>query len=77
MNRIKAKLLPILLSLSVSSCASYKAGFSCPDAVGVDCTSMERVDQLISNGKIEEYTYSCNREAEFNKTRRCRKCSSK
>ncbi|MCP3848686.1 MAG: hypothetical protein GY694_00405 [Gammaproteobacteria bacterium] len=43
---------------SLTSCAVYKSEFSCPDAKGADCTSVERVYQMIESGEIAEYTES-------------------
>ena len=53
---VKGKLLIAMLLPLLTSCAAYNSGFSCGDARGVACISMERVDQLISSGEIETYT---------------------
>lgn len=52
---LKRKLLIAMLLPLLTSCAAYSSGFTCGDARGVACTSMERVDQLISSGEIETY----------------------
>jgi hypothetical protein len=53
---LKSKLAIALLPILLTSCATYKSGFTCGDARGVPCTMMEQVDQLISSGEIESYT---------------------
>ena len=47
-----------LVASLLSSCAVYKSDFSCPDAKGANCTSIERVYQMIESGEIDEYTES-------------------
>ena len=50
------KIFIILLSVMIlSSCASYKTSFSCGDAEGASCISMDRVDLMIQNGEIERF----------------------
>lgn len=50
---IKRKLAIALLLPLLTSCATYKNGFSCGDAKGANCMSMDRVDRMISSGEIE------------------------
>jgi len=54
-KEIKKKLMIVMLLPLLTSCATYNSGFSCGDARGVSCTSMEKVDQLISSGEIETF----------------------
>ena len=50
------KIFTMLLSIVIlSSCASYKTSFSCGDAEGASCISMDRVDLMIQNGEIERF----------------------
>ena len=50
------KIFIMLLSIVIlSSCASYKTSFSCGDAEGASCISMDRVDLMIQNGEIERF----------------------
>ena len=46
------------LSLSVSGCAVYNSSFSCGDAKGANCLSMDRVDKMIASGEIERFNES-------------------
>jgi len=46
------------LSLSVSGCAVYNSSFSCGDAKGANCLSMDRVDRMIASGEIERFNES-------------------
>ncbi len=48
--------LAMLASLFLSGCSTYNTKFACGDARGANCMSMDRVDRMISNGQIEEYT---------------------
>ncbi len=48
--------LALLVSLILSGCSTYNTKFACGDARGANCMSMDRVDRMISNGQIEEYT---------------------
>ena len=41
--------------MSVSSCSTYKSSFTCGNARGVECASMDRVDYMIQNGEIERF----------------------
>lgn len=52
---IRGRLLALALIPFLTSCATYNSGFTCSDPIGVPCTSMERVDQMISSGEIEAY----------------------
>jgi len=45
----------ILITNGISSCATYKSSFSCGDAEGASCISMDRVDLMIQNGEIERF----------------------
>ena len=49
------KLITITLLMSVSSCSTYKSSFTCGNARGVECASMDRVDYMIQNGEIERF----------------------
>lgn len=48
--------IALLVSLILSGCSTYNTKFACGDARGANCMSMDRVDRMISNGQIEEYT---------------------
>jgi hypothetical protein len=48
-------IVPAILSVIVSSCATYKSSFGCSDASGAYCASMDRVDQMIDSGEIERF----------------------
>jgi len=48
----------LILSLSVSGCAVYNSSFSCGDAKGANCMSMDRVDRMIASGEIERFNES-------------------
>lgn len=45
-----------LALIILSACASYNSSFSCGDARGARCRSMDMVDLMISNGEIIRYT---------------------
>ncbi|MBY0533361.1 MAG: hypothetical protein K2P31_00155 [Rickettsiaceae bacterium] len=53
---IKRKLAMALLLPVLTSCATYNSSFSCGDARGANCMSMDRVDRMIANGEIENFT---------------------
>ena len=53
---IKRKLAMALLLPVLTSCATYNSSFSCGDARGANCMSMDRVDKMIANGEIENFT---------------------
>ena len=53
---IKRKLAMVLLLPVLTSCATYNSSFSCGDARGANCMSMDRVDKMIANGEIENFT---------------------
>jgi len=58
MSILKTSIRVVCVGISMmllSSCSSYKSSFSCGDAAGVHCTSMDCVDRLISSGEIEQY----------------------
>ncbi len=44
-----------ILSLSLTACSTYRSSFSCEDAKGVYCASMDRVDRMVSSGEIERF----------------------
>lgn len=50
-------ILKIFFFLTIScflvSCASYHSSFSCPDAKGGKCLSIDIIDHLIDSGEIE------------------------
>ena len=46
------------LSLSVSGCAVYNSSFSCGDAKGANCMSIDRVARMIASGEIERFNES-------------------
>jgi len=54
-KQIKGKLLMVMLVPLLTSCATYKSGFACGDAKGANCTSMDRVDRMISSGEIDSF----------------------
>lgn len=54
-NWWKAMLLGGLV-IVLSGCSTYRSSFSCGDARGASCMSMERVGLMIESGEIEEYT---------------------
>lgn len=39
----------------MSGCNAYRSSFSCGDAKGAECLSMDRVDRMISSGEIERF----------------------
>ncbi len=53
---IKRKLTIAILLPLLTSCATYNSSFSCGDARGANCMSMDRVDRMIANGEIETFT---------------------
>lgn len=72
--RNKQLILITLLISSLSGCATYKNGFSCGDAKGANCMSMDRVDRMISSGEIELFNESVR-----DNSKKCRgkKCNAK
>lgn len=58
-TRFKRIVISIITSgwllTSLSGCATYKSSFSCSDAKGAYCVSMDRVDQMIDSGEIESF----------------------
>ena len=51
---VKYKAVSLLLtSIVLSGCSTYSSSFSCGDARGANCMSMDRVDRMIANGEIE------------------------
>jgi hypothetical protein len=51
---VKYKAVSLLLtSIVLSGCSTYSSSFSCGDAGGANCMSMDRVDRMIANGEIE------------------------
>jgi hypothetical protein len=53
---LKGKLIIAILLTLLTSCATYNSSFSCGDARGANCMSMDRVDRMIANGEIENFT---------------------
>lgn len=51
-------LLLILVMQILASCSTYSAKFSCGDARGANCYTMDAVDQMITNGEIERFNES-------------------
>lgn len=45
--------IPIL-----SSCSTYSANFTCGDASGASCYTMDSVDKMITTGEIEQFNKS-------------------
>jgi len=66
-KEIKGKLMMAILLPLLNSCATYSSSFSCGDARGANCTSMDKVDAMIASGEIERFN-------EEKKTCRGRKC---
>lgn len=64
---LKGKLAIAVLLPLLTSCATYSSSFSCGDARGANCTSMDKVDAMIASGEIERFN-------EEKKTCRGRKC---
>ena len=50
---LKGKLTIAILLPLLTSCATYNSSFSCGDARGANCMSMDRVDRMIASGEIE------------------------
>jgi len=46
----------LLTSIFLTGCSTYSSSFSCGDARGANCMSMDRVDRMIANGEIENFT---------------------
>jgi len=51
MNKIP---LIILTTMLLTNCAGYGSSFTCPDAKGLMCGSVDSVDQMIDSGQIIE-----------------------
>jgi hypothetical protein len=64
---INKKLAITMLLPLLTSCATYSSSFSCGDARGANCTSMDKVDAMIASGEIERFNQE-------KKTCRGRKC---
>ncbi len=65
---VKYRAISILLtSIVLTGCSTYSSSFSCGDARGANCMSMDRVDRMIANGEIENFN-------EKKKNCRGRKC---
>ena len=58
----------LITSIVLAGCSTYSSSFSCGDARGADCMSMDRVDRMIANGEIENFN-------EKKKNCRGRKCT--
>lgn len=52
----RPSLIVTVLALALSGCSTYGSSFSCGDAKGAECRSMDRIDRLISSGEIETFT---------------------
>jgi len=46
----------LLTSIFLSGCSTYSSSFSCGDARGANCMSMDKVYRMIANGEIENFT---------------------
>jgi hypothetical protein len=57
----------LITSIVLAGCSTYSSSFSCGDARGANCMSMDRVDRMIANGEIENFN-------EKKKNCRGRKC---
>ena len=57
-NSLVNLIVMLVLSLSVSGCAVYNSSFSCGDAKGANCMSIDRVDRMIASGEIERFNES-------------------
>ncbi len=53
---IRKIILSLSLSFVVTSCSAYNSSFSCPDAKGGTCMSIDKIDHLIKSGEIERVT---------------------
>jgi hypothetical protein len=54
-KEINRKLVIAVLLPLLTSCATYSSSFSCGDARGANCTSMDKVDAMIDSGEIERF----------------------
>lgn len=52
----KRKLVIAMLLPLLTSCATYKSEFSCGDAKGASCRSMDNVGLMIKSGEIDRFT---------------------
>jgi hypothetical protein len=43
----------LLTGIFLSGCSTYSSSFTCGDARGANCMSMDRVDRMIASGEIE------------------------
>lgn len=68
MGRVNAAVCIVILASILSACTSYKSSFSCPSSKGAHCMPMDMVDNMISNGQIEEYNEK-HRKRNCNKSR--------
>lgn len=59
-NNCQAAVLFAVLILVLSGCSTYRSGFSCGEAKGANCLSMDKVDGLISSVEIERFNDSRN-----------------
>ena len=51
---VKYKTAALLLTgIFLSGCSTYSSSFTCGDARGANCMSMDRVDRMIASGEIE------------------------
>lgn len=65
MSRLVNITFMVILAGLLTGCAGYKSNFACPSSKGANCLPMDMVDNMISNGQIEEY----------NETHRRRNCN--
>lgn len=54
----KQIVLLVFSGVSLVGCATYDSAFSCGDAKGANCTSMDRVYTMIESGEIERFNES-------------------
>lgn len=60
-RRIAAIVLLMIVPSILGGCKTYNNAFSCGDATGAKCMSMDNVDRMITSGEIERFNEARNK----------------
>jgi len=71
MKIITNKILFLSVTLLLNGCSVYKGSFDCKSHKGIGCESVSKVNELINDDKLDEFTDNVAAKNTSNKKKKC------
>ena len=71
MKIITNKILFLSVTLLLNGCSVYKGSFDCKSHKGIGCESVSKVNELINDDKLDEFTDNVASKNTSNKKKKC------